>query len=91
VVPEEAAGEWKTLSTPEALVEFYDPTDVFGDLAEALAEAYPSVAAGAADDEDDDDDDEDEDGVTTVEGTGEAAEDEDDGKGPLRTGDSLGG
>lgn len=45
VVPEEAEGEWKTLSTAEQIVEFYDPTDVFGDLAEALAEAYPSVAS----------------------------------------------
>ena len=32
------------LSTPEELVGFYDPTDVFGDLADALAEAFPSVA-----------------------------------------------
>ncbi|MEJ7748154.1 MAG: hypothetical protein WKF56_02560 [Candidatus Limnocylindrales bacterium] len=44
VVPEEAAGEWRTLSSPDELVEFYDPTDVFGDLADALAEAFPSVA-----------------------------------------------
>jgi hypothetical protein len=44
VVPEDAEGEWKTLSTPDELVEFYDPTDVFGDLADALAEAWPAVA-----------------------------------------------
>ena len=44
VVPEEAEGQWRTLSTPEELVEFYDPTDVFGDLADALAEAFPNVA-----------------------------------------------
>ena len=44
VVPEEAEGEWRSLSGPDQLVEFYDPTDVFGDLADALAEAYPSVA-----------------------------------------------
>ncbi|MBA3235012.1 MAG: hypothetical protein H0T59_03325, partial [Chloroflexi bacterium] len=34
------------------MVEFYDPTDVFGDLADALAEAFPAVApelAGATD------------------------------------------
>jgi hypothetical protein len=71
VVPEEGNGEWRTLQTPEELVEFYDPTDVFGDLADALAEAWPSVAPeGAAgeveaesqaeaDDEADDDGDED--------------------------------
>jgi hypothetical protein len=44
VVPEDTDGEWRTLSTAEQLVEFYDPTDVFGDLADALAEAFPSVA-----------------------------------------------
>ncbi len=44
VIPEEADGAWRTLSGPEDLVEFYDPTDVFGDLADALAEAFPSVA-----------------------------------------------
>jgi hypothetical protein len=44
VVPEAADGEWRTLSGPEELVEFYDPTDVFGDLADAIAEAFPAVA-----------------------------------------------
>ena len=44
VVPEEADGEWRTLSGAEELVEFYDPTDVFGDLADALAEAFPAVS-----------------------------------------------
>ena len=44
VVPEEADGEWRSLTGPAELVEFYDPTDVFGDLADALAEAYPGVA-----------------------------------------------
>lgn len=48
VVPEEADGEWRTLSGAGELVEFYDPTDVFGDLADALAEAYPAVAPEAA-------------------------------------------
>jgi hypothetical protein len=53
VVPEDADGSWRTLGGPDELVEFYDPTDVFGDLADALAEAYPAVApaeAGAAED-----------------------------------------
>jgi hypothetical protein len=45
-------GNWKRLSSPDDIVEFYDPTDVFGDLAEALAEAFPGIV------EDDDDDDE---------------------------------
>jgi hypothetical protein len=44
VIPEESEGEWRELTRADDLVEFYDPTDVFGDLADALAEAFPSVA-----------------------------------------------
>jgi len=44
VIPEDAQDEWRTLDSTDELVEFYDPTDVFGDLADALAEAFPSVA-----------------------------------------------
>jgi hypothetical protein len=54
----EPTEEWRRLSSPDELVEFYDPTDVFGDFAEALAESFPAVAA-AGDEEDDLDDDED--------------------------------
>ena len=81
VVPEEGDGEWRSLTGPDQLVEFYDPTDVFGDLADALAEAYPAVApelaesadttngTGAADDiADDADDDDDDDEVDDDEG-----------------------
>jgi hypothetical protein len=76
VVPEEGNGEWRTLQTPEELVEFYDPTDVFGDLADALAEAWPGVApegeAGKAETEteDDSDDDGDENDGTSRNGSG---------------------
>jgi hypothetical protein len=42
VVPE-GEGGWAEITTPDAIVRYYDPTDVFGDLAEAIAEAYPSV------------------------------------------------
>ena len=54
VIPEDAEEEWRTLSGSDELVEFYDPTDVFGDLADALAEAFPAVApelAGTTTDE----------------------------------------
>jgi len=44
VVPDDGDGEWRNLIGSEDIVEFYDPTDVFGDLADALAEAYPAVA-----------------------------------------------
>jgi len=53
VIPEDADEEWRSLSGSDELVEFYDPTDVFGDLADALAEAFPAVApelAGTATD-----------------------------------------
>jgi hypothetical protein len=69
----EEENEWRPLKTPEELVEYYDPTDVFGDLADALAEAFPSIApeveafeaepdGGADGDDDDDADDDDDDG-----------------------------
>jgi hypothetical protein len=71
----EEENEWRPLTTSEELVEYYDPTDVFGDLADALAEAFPSIAPeiaafepgegeaaeGEADDEADDDESDDED------------------------------
>lgn len=44
VLPEDSDGEWRNLATSDEIVEFYDPTDVFGDLADALAEAWPAVA-----------------------------------------------
>ena len=40
----EEENEWRPLASSDELVEYYDPTDVFGDLADALAEAYPSIA-----------------------------------------------
>jgi len=50
VIPErdeddEDEGQWVALLSPAELVQFYDPTDLFGDLAETLAEHYPDVAA----------------------------------------------
>ena len=44
VIPEDSEETWRTLAGAEELVEFYDPTDVFGDLADALAEAFPAAA-----------------------------------------------
>ena len=62
VIPE-GATEWQDISSPDQIVRFYDPTDVFGDLAEALVDAYPSVADAAEDGDDDDADDGDADGA----------------------------
>ena len=43
VVPDDAPATWRALETPLEVVDFYDPTDLFGDLADRLAEAYPSI------------------------------------------------
>ena len=51
VIPE-GETSWQDISTPDQIVRFYDPTDVFGDLAEALVDAYPAVAGAAEDLED---------------------------------------
>jgi len=50
VLPEDSNGEWRELTEPEEIVEFYDPTDIFGDLADSLAESFPSVAPDLEDD-----------------------------------------
>ena len=47
VIPEDTDGEWRTLTSAEEIVEFYDPTDIFGDLADALADAVAAVAPEA--------------------------------------------
>src|SRR5439155_700946 len=44
----EEDNEWRPLTTADELVEYYDPTDVFGDLADALAEAFPTIAPEVA-------------------------------------------
>ncbi|HEX7591526.1 MAG TPA: hypothetical protein VF375_06195 [Candidatus Limnocylindrales bacterium] len=55
VVPDDdaEAGTWRKLGGAEAIVEFYDPTDIFGDLADALAEAFPGLGepAGISDED----------------------------------------
>ncbi len=83
-----AEGEegWTDISSPDQIVRFYDPTDVFGDLAEAIVDTYPSVTsdAGKADDdpageddaEDDDEVDEAEDGDGATGPTEDDAEDD---------------
>jgi hypothetical protein len=68
VVPESEAesGTWRKLDGPDDLVEFYDPTDIFGDLADTLAEAFPNLgepdSAGIEDREEGDEDEPGEDG-----------------------------
>jgi hypothetical protein len=54
VVPTEAkAGTWRKLDGPDDIVEYYDPTDIFGDLADTLAEAFPGLGGGAGPDKED--------------------------------------
>jgi hypothetical protein len=49
VIPESEAekGKWRKLDSPDDIVEFYDPTDIFGDLADTLADAFPELGGGA--------------------------------------------
>lgn len=54
--PAASEAEWRRLNGPDELVEFYDPTDVFGDFAEALAESFPAITGD--DDELEDEDEE---------------------------------
>ncbi len=58
VVPEDEEGRWRRLDSAADLVEFYDPTDVFGDVADALADAFPSAIAEGDGDEGEGDTDE---------------------------------
>ena len=58
VLPEDNATEWRELKTADDLVEFYDPTDVFGDLADTLAQSYPLIAGDEDEDEEADEADE---------------------------------
>lgn len=55
VIPE-GETKWTELGAGEDVVRFYDPTDIFGDLADAIAEAFPGVAGDEGDDEGDDED-----------------------------------
>ena len=45
--PRTATASGASSTGADELVEFYDPTDVFGDLADALAEAFPAIAPDA--------------------------------------------
>jgi hypothetical protein len=68
---DETEGQWQQLHHPEELVQFYDPTDLFGDLAESLADNYPGIAP--------DDDDEDEaEADDAAEAAGEGADEGED-------------
>lgn len=76
VIPE-GDTSWQDISSPDQIVRYYDPTDVFGDLAEAIADAYPAVAEGAEDAEAEDAEAEDEEGEEAEEGDDADADDGD--------------
>jgi hypothetical protein len=82
VLPEDSNGEWRELTATDDLVEFYDPTDIFGDLADSLAEAFPGVIPGSemtgeAGDEDKDDEDKDDEDKDDEDGaSGDGADDD---------------
>jgi len=64
VIPE-GEQSWQDISSPDQIVRFYDPTDIFGDLAEAIADAFPNVATEAREE------------AATAEADGDTADDED--------------
>lgn len=68
VVPDDDAGVWRELGSAEEIVAYYDPTDVFGDLADTLAEAFPGIAP-EMEGEDDEDADDDEDAEDKAQGS----------------------
>jgi hypothetical protein len=74
VVPEDEQDRWRRLDSAADLVEFYDPTDVFGDVADAIADAFPGAIA-----EGDEGDEGDEGGEGEAAGEGETADDTDGG------------
>jgi hypothetical protein len=76
VIPE-GGTTWQDISSPDQIVRYYDPTDIFGDLAEALADAYPAVAAGGDDEADEGEADESAEGDEGDEDADEADDDED--------------
>ncbi len=86
VIPEAEAesGQWRQLEGPDAIVEFYDPTDVFGDLADTLGEAFPALAEGQADEDEEEAEDESEPAEEAADvevgDEAEAGEDKGDGK-----------
>lgn len=62
VVAEDEEDRWRNLDSATDLVEFYDPTDVFGDIADALADAFPTAIGDGDEDDEDSADDADADG-----------------------------
>jgi len=90
VVPESEAeaGTWRKLDGPDDIVEFYDPTDIFGDLADTLAESFPGLGEPAGEDGEgeegeegeEDEEDEEDDGGEEPAGDGKDAADKEAGE-----------
>jgi hypothetical protein len=72
--PKDREGDWRKLDTPDDMVEFYDPTDIFGDLAEALADSFPAVGEDEDEEADDFEDDEDDEAEAGADAADEAAD-----------------
>jgi hypothetical protein len=50
VLPDDGNRAWQALTHPDDLVRFHDPTDLFGDVAEALANLFPGLDTDLAPD-----------------------------------------
>jgi hypothetical protein len=95
VIPEAEAesGQWRQLDGPDAIVEFYDPTDVFGDLADTLAESFPNLAEDESGEDDEDEEAADEEDADADAELGEAGAEAkgDEAKGAEAKGDEAKG
>jgi hypothetical protein len=93
VIPEAEAesGQWRQLDGPDAIVEFYDPTDVFGDLADTLAESFPNLAEDESGEDDEDEEAADEEDADAELGEAGAEAKGDEAKGDEAKGDEAKG
>lgn len=48
VLVDEPSPQWKALDSPAAVAEHYDPADLFADLADAVADAFPEIDPAAS-------------------------------------------
>ncbi len=48
-VLDDESGSWTPIDSPEEVVRYYDPTDLFLDLADALVERFPEIGPSSND------------------------------------------
>ena len=48
VLVDDPSPQWKTIDSPADVAEHYDPADLFADLADAVADAFPEIDPAAS-------------------------------------------